>query len=58
MNSQWNHNQLNSREDGEAVRRGGFPEQEIERLTQLRRARTSVEYQRLAFVRWLVTTGK
>jgi hypothetical protein len=65
MNYQWNQNHLNYKEDFEALRRGGFTEHEIEQLTQLRRdrtelelSRTSEEYHRLAFVRWLVATGK
>ena len=47
------------------LRQVGFTEEEIERLNQLRRAYTelelqqsSVEYRRLAFIRWLVTAGK
>jgi hypothetical protein len=65
MNDRGNQNHLNYKEDFEALRRGGFTENEIEQLTQLRRARTelelsrtSAEYHRLAFVRWLVATGK
>jgi len=65
MNYQWNQNHLNYKEDFEALRRGGFTEHEIEQLTQLRRdrseleiSRNSAEYHRLAFVRWLVATGK
>ena len=65
MNYRWNQNHLNYREDSEALRRGGFTEHEIEQLTQLRRdrteleiSRTSADYQRLAFVRWLVATGR
>ena len=65
MNYRWNQNHLNYKEDLEALRRGGFTEHEIKRLTQLRRdrtelehSRTSAEYHRLAFVRWLVATGK
>ena len=65
MNYQWNHNHLYYKEDFEALRQAGFSEHEIERLTQLRRdrnelepSRTSEEYHRLAFVRWLVATGK
>ena len=65
MNYRWNQNHLNYKEDFEALRRGGFTEHEIKQLTQLRRARTeleisrtSEEYHRLAFVRWLVATGK
>ena len=65
MNYQWKRNRMNYKEDFEALHRGGFTENEIEQLTQLRRDRTeleispnSVEYHRLAFVRWLVATGK
>jgi hypothetical protein len=65
MNYWWNQNHLNYKVDFEALRRAGFSEYEIERLTQLRRDRTeleisrnSAEYHRLAFVRWLVATGK
>jgi hypothetical protein len=65
MNYLWNQNHLHHKEDFEALRRGGFTEHEIEQLTQLRRdrtelelSRTSAEYHRLAFVRWLVATGK
>ena len=65
MNYRWNQNHLHYKEDFEALRRGGFTENEIERLTQLRRDRTelefsrsSEEYHRLAFARWLVATGK
>ena len=65
MNYPWNRNRLHYKEDFDALRRRGFTENEIERLTQLRRDRTelelsrsSAEYHRLAFVRWLVATGK
>jgi hypothetical protein len=65
MNYQWNQNHLTYKEDFEALRQRGFTENEIQQLTQLRRDRTelemsatSIEYQRLAFVRWLVATGK
>jgi hypothetical protein len=65
MNYRWYQNHLNYQGDFEALRREGFTEHEIERLTQLRRdrtelelSRTSAEYNRLAFVRWLVATGK
>lgn len=65
MNSRWNENKMNYKEDFEALRRGGFTENEIQQLSQLRRDRTelemsptSAEYQRLAFARWLVATGK
>ena len=56
---------MNYKEDFEALRRGGFTEYEIQQLIQLRRNRTelemsqtSAEYRRLAFVRWLVATGR
>jgi hypothetical protein len=56
---------MNCKEDAEVLRQVGFTEKEIERLNQLRRDSTelelqqsSVEYRRLAFIRWLVTTGK
>ena len=65
MNDRRNRHHLHYKEDVEALRQAGFTEHEIERLTQLRRdrtelelSRTSAEYQRLAFVRWLVATGK
>ena len=40
MNYRWHQNHLNYKEDFEALRRGGFTENEIEQLTQLRRDRT------------------
>ena len=56
---------MNGKEDAGVLRQVGFTEEEIERLKQLRRDYTelerqhsSVEYLRLAFIRWLVTTGK
>jgi hypothetical protein len=65
MNDRWNEKKMNYKEDFEALSRGGFTENEIRQLTQLRRDRTelemsptSVEYQRLAFVRWLVASGR
>jgi len=65
MNSRWNENKMNYKEDFEVLRRGGFTENEIQQLSQLRKDRTelemsptSAEYLRLAFVRWLVATGK
>ncbi len=55
----------NYKEDLEVLHRDGFTEEEIQRLCQLRRdhakleeRRTVEEYNRLAFVRWLVATGK
>jgi hypothetical protein len=56
---------MNCKEESETLRQVGFAEEEIERLNQLRRDYTelelqqsSVEYRRLVFIRWLVTTGK
>jgi len=56
---------MNYKQDAEVLRQVGFTEEEIDRLNQLRRDSTelelqqsSVEYRRLAFIRWLVTTGK
>jgi hypothetical protein len=53
------------KDDLEGLRREGFTEQEIERLSQLRRNwsqfgeyLTEQECHRLSFVRWLVVTGK
>ncbi len=43
MNSQWNENKMNYKEDFEALRRGGFTENEIQQLSQLRRDRTELE---------------
>ncbi len=65
MNYQWNEETMNDKEGFEALRRGGFTEEEIRRLSQLRSnqselevGRTSTEYHRLEFVRWLVATVK
>jgi hypothetical protein len=65
MDYQLNKNHMNYQEDFEALLQGGFTEDEIEQLTQLRHDRTalemsrnSAEYRRLAFVRWLVATGR
>jgi hypothetical protein len=56
---------MNCKQDAEVLRQVGFTEEEIERLNHLRRDSTelelqqsSVEYRRLAFIRWLVATGK
>jgi hypothetical protein len=56
---------MNSKQDSEVLRQGGFTEEEIERLKHLRKdyselelQHSSVEYRRLAFIRWLVTSGK
>jgi hypothetical protein len=56
---------MNSKQDSEVLRQVGFTEEEIERLNHLRKdyselelQPSSVEYRRLAFIRWLVTSGK
>ena len=61
----FNEEKKNAKQDFEALHRECFTEEEIKRLSQLRRDRaeledclTSAEYQRLVFVRWLVTRGK
>lgn len=58
-------NNTNYLQDLEILHREGFTEEEVRRLIQLRRDytelemyRDSAEYHRLAFVRWLVATGK
>ncbi len=65
MNYYWDKEMMSYKEDLEMLRRGGFTEEEVRRLRQLRRdyakfeeCRTSAEYNRLTFVRWLVATGK
>ena len=56
---------MDHREDREILRRGGFAEGEMHKLTVLRRERlekarleTIAENRRLEFVRWLVSIGK
>lgn len=56
---------MDHREDREILRRGGFAEGEMNKLTVLRRERlekarldTIAENRRLEFVRWLVAIGK
>ena len=58
-------NQIEQQDPCELLRTAGFTEGEIEYLERLRRAYsennsglTPVEERRLAFVRWLVTTGR
>ncbi len=53
------------KEDREILRKAGFSEAEMNRLSKLRRNLTEdgkyqelVDYRRLQFVRWLVNTGK
>lgn len=56
---------MDRKEDREILRKGGFAEAEVKRLSQLRREhlergklQTIAENRRLEFVRWLVNTGK
>jgi len=56
---------MDRKEDREILRRGGFAEGEMKRLSQLRREHYErekllelEEHRRLEFVRWLVHTGK
>jgi len=53
------------KEDREILRKAGITEAEINRLSKLRRNLAEegkyqdlIDYRRLQFVRWLVTTGK
>jgi len=53
------------KEDREILRRAGFTEAEMNRLSKLRRNLAEdgkyqelVDYRRLQFIRWLVATGK
>ena len=53
------------KEDRGILRKAGFTEMEMNRLSNLRRNLTAegrnqelVDYRRLQFVRWLVSTGK
>jgi hypothetical protein len=56
---------MDHKEDREILRRGGFAEGEVKRLTQLRREhyereklQALIENRRMEFIRWLVHTGK
>lgn len=56
---------MERKEDREILRKGGFAENEMKMLSNLRRSYTEQEQRlaqesrrRLEFVRWLVTTGK
>ena len=56
---------MDRKEDREILRKGGFAEGEVKRLSQLRRDHVEKErlqsladHRRLEFVRWLVNTGK
>ena len=56
---------MERKEDREILRKGGFAESEMKRLSQLRkdhnereRLQALADHRRLEFVRWLVNTGK
>ena len=56
---------MGHKEDRQILRKAGFTEAEMNRLSKLRRNVSQegmyqelVDYRRLQFVRWLVTTGK
>jgi hypothetical protein len=56
---------MDRKDDREILRKGGFAEGEIQRLSQLRQDHTErtrlqqrVDQRRLEFIRWLVTNGK
>jgi hypothetical protein len=56
---------MDRKDDREILRKGGFADGEIQRLSQLRQDRTEraklqerVDQRRLEFIRWLVTNGK
>lgn len=55
----------NRKEDREILRKGGFAENEVMSLSQLRRdysererRQAQADHRRLEFIRWLVSTGK
>jgi len=56
---------MDRKEDREILRKGGFAEGEMKRLSQLRRdynererLQAIAEHRRMEFIRWLVSTGK
>jgi len=56
---------MDRKDDREILRKGGFAEGEIQRLSQLRQDHTErtrlqerVDQRRLEFIRWLVTNGR
>lgn len=56
---------MDRKDDREILRKGGFADGEIQRLSQLRQDRAEraklqerVDQRRLEFIRWLVTNGK
>ncbi|HLI68326.1 MAG TPA: hypothetical protein VKV19_01090 [Ktedonobacteraceae bacterium] len=56
---------MDRKDDREILRKGGFAEGEVQRLSKLRqdyaereRLREVVDKRRLEFIRWLVTNGR
>ena len=56
---------MGHKEDREILRKAGFTEAQMTRLSKLRRnlseegrCQELIDYRRLQFARWLVTTGK
>lgn len=56
---------MERKEDREILRKGGFAENEVNRLSKLRmdynereRRQALADHRRLEFIRWLVATGK
>jgi len=56
---------MDRKEDRDILRKGGFAENEVNRLSKLRRDHAererrlaAIERRRLEFIRWLVNTGK
>ncbi len=56
---------MDRKEDREILRKGGFDESEMNRLSRLRkdhaersRRQATADHRRLEFIRWLVSTGK
>jgi len=56
---------MDRKDDREILRKGGFAEGEMQRLSKLRQDYTereklqaTADHRRMEFIRWLVTTGK
>lgn len=56
---------MDRKDDREILRKGGFAEGEMQRLSKLRQDYTereklqaAADHRRMEFIRWLVTTGK
>ena len=56
---------MDRKDDRELLRKSGFAEGEMQRLSKLRqdytereKRRATADHRRLEFIRWLVTTGK